>query len=325
MSSEHLPRNGFTLMEMVVSIVLFSAIAAVGSQLIGKLVPSYLVGVQAEQALSPRETALWRLSEDFRRSVVEGSGMSGCTLSLAVVSGMIGLEPDIRTVSYTWRNDHQLWMSGLTVSGVLLNNIDICPVSYATCGGRMCLKVDFSYPDPVNSDVKLPVSAVLYSYAAGPFTSAIEPSCALTTGNIPATVKGLSLSKTNRITLGGVAGVLGTIITNKTVSVTVPAHATGLVSMTTRTPEGKTTLKNAFRYLTLVPNNGTAGTTITITGGGFASATGVRISGVAATNFVTGATVITVDAPAVAGTGLAPVIIDGIAPACTLPAAFTYN
>lgn len=334
MSNRRFFSNGFTLVEMIVTLVLFAIVAAVGSQLLSKLLPSYFTNVHAEQALSPREAAMWRLSEDFRQALVDGMGQEPyplCTLSMQVVSGLAGEQPITYWVRYWYEND-SLKMSDVFTSGILMNDVvtqeNICPISYAGCGGRRCLHLNFHYAPGSNSKgttdiVKLPISTILYSYAAGPFVSAIVPSCGLETGGIIAAVKGTGLLGTNRITIGGLAAALG-VVASTTVQVTVSAHSFGIVSVSATTPEGKTTLKNSFRYLRLDPNNGTNGTSITIYGGGFTNTTGVKISNVAATNFVSTVSAITINAPALPTSGLAPITIDGIT-GCTVPAAFTYN
>lgn len=260
MSSRRLLPNGFTLMEMVVTIVLFGVIAAVGSQLIGKLVPSYLLSAQAQQSLSPREAALWRLSEDFRRALVGETHQIGCTIQMSVVSGMNGLAPNIHTVSYTWANQ-QLWMSGTAVSGLVLEKAvaTACPLTLAAagCGGRMCLKVHFSYPDPNNSDVKLPVSTILYSYVNGPFVSAISPVSGLSDGNNIA----ISLSGFFPLASGGwqrIEVISGTTtlfslapdtFSSTVLTTAISSTTSGVVDIRVVNPDGWSYLKQAFTFV----------------------------------------------------------------------------
>jgi len=339
MSSRPFAEGGVTLVEMIVTIVLFSVVAAVGGLLIGKLAPSYLVSVQAEQVLSPREAALWRLSEDFRKSLVAGTSqsnfVSGCTVYLNVASG-VTIAGDSVTVSqlsaeYSWISDvQQLKVSSPWVSGILLDNVTVagsCPFTYVSGVGRSRLNVAFSYKAGVNEPVTTPVSTTFYSHAAGPYLLVLNPACGMAAGGETVTMSGTGFTPgTTGVALGG-STVVPTTVTSSTIIFTAPGpHATGLYVASMATPEGYSMLRNGYRYLTLVPNNGVSLTSITITGGGFTNAYEVQISGVAATNFVSTVDVITISAPDVGGqTGLAPVMINGISPACTLPGAFTYN
>lgn len=341
MSSRPFAEGGVTLVEMIVTIVLFSVVAAVGGLLIGKLAPSYLISVQAEQVLSPREAALWRLSEDFRKSLVEGTSqsnfVSGCTVYLNVASGVtVDVAGDSVTVSqiqvqYSWESAvHQLTVSAPWVSGIMLDNVTAgsCPFTYLSGVGRSRLNVAFSYQAGVNEPVTTHVSTTLYSHAAGPYLLSLNPACGLAGGGETVTINGTGFTGTSAagVALGGSA-VTPTSVSDKSIVVTAPGpHATGFYSVSMTTPEGYSMLRNGYRYIVLSPSNGTTGTTVTITGGGFTNATGVTISGVSASNFVSTVNVITISAPDVGGqTGLAPVIINGISPACTLPGAFTYN
>ena len=335
MSSRPLAEDGVTLVEMIVTILLFGVISAVGSLLISKLAPSYLVSVQAEQALSPREAALWRLNEDFRKSLVEGTYQSGCTVYLNVASGVVVDEVGGSvTVSqllaeYSWSSaTQQLTVSAPWVSGILLDNVTAvgsCPFAYASGMGRSRLNVAFSYKAGVNEPVTTPVSTTLYSHAAGPYLLMLNPTCGMAAGGETVTMSGTGFTGVAGVTFGGIAATSGGGSTNTFIQVSAPVHATGMVSAVLITPEGYSMLRNGYRYLTLVPNNGVSLTSITITGGGFTNATGVTISGVSASNFVSTVDVITISAPDVGGqTGLAPVTIQGIS-GCTLPGAFTYN
>ena len=274
MSSRHLLPNGFTLMEMVVTIVLFGVIAAVGSQLISKLVPSYLLSAQAQQSLSPREAALWRLSEDFRRALLVDATKQdnimlpgNCMMSMVVASGVTGNDVVSHVVTY-WLEDSlgvkQLWVSDLQVRGILLNNIrpragSGCPVSYTQtgCKGRMCLYVDFDYPDPDKSDVRIPVSTTLYSYVNGPYISSISPVSGLADGNnIAVSINGFFpvatggwqridvISGTSMLFSKAPDTFSGTGLTTAISSTT-----SGVVDIRVVNPDGWSYLKQAFTFV----------------------------------------------------------------------------
>jgi prepilin-type N-terminal cleavage/methylation domain-containing protein len=263
MSSKQQLPNGFTLMEMVVTIVLFGVIAVVGSQLISKLAPSYLMSVQAQQSLSPREAALWRLSEDFRRALLVGDTNmlpGNCRMSMMVASGMVGNEVVSHMVAYWMDGGKNLWMSNATVSGILLSNVKSrasngCPISYTQtgCAGRMCLFVDFDYPDPADGAVHIPVSAILYSTVNGPYVSAIAPGTGAVSTTIPVTVTGFFPG----VVPGNVAFLSG-VVPISSVDVLVSSdhyHITAKVSsvqpatvdVVVSSVHGKSTLRGQFR------------------------------------------------------------------------------
>jgi len=245
---------------MIVTIVLFAAMAGVGSLLISRLAPSYLVGVQAEQALTPREAALWRLSEDFRKALVDGSypSQTGCTLNLAVVSGMNGAAPITQVVSYTWSPDN-LWMSSPTASGVLLDKVTLngntCPVSYASCDGRICLQVAFRNAAGVNETVALPVSTTLYSYVNGPYVSAISPVSGSINTTISVSINGLfpgiGGGIASSVTFMSGTVPVSSILTggaNALITANISSVASAVIDVRVATPEGWSILKKAFTF-----------------------------------------------------------------------------
>lgn len=262
MSSKRLLPNGFTLMEMVVTIVLFGVIAAVGSQLISKLVPSYLLSAQTQQSLSPREAALWRLSEDFRRALLVDATTQNplsvnCMMSMVLANGMSGNEVISHVVAYWWDGEN-LRMSNTAVSGIVLNGVqgklaNNCPFIYTStgCKGRMCLNVVFDYPDPNKADVRIPISATLYSYVNGPFVSAITPGTGAVSTTIPVTVTGIFPG----VAVSNVAFMSGAVpISWANVAVPDFYHITANISsvspatvdVTVSTVHGESTLRGQF-------------------------------------------------------------------------------
>lgn len=265
MSSRRLLSNGFTLMEMVVTIVLFGVIAAVGSQLIGKLVPSYLLSAQAQQSLSPREAALWRLSEDFRRALLDdGTRMTGCRLDLVVASGVSGVYGETmvsHAVAYWWDGEN-LRMSNAAVSGIVLNGVQgklagNCPFIYTStgCKGRMCLNLVFNYPDPDKADVHIPVSTTLYSYVNGPYVaSAVLGGGAVSTVSLSGFFPGMpgilsSVTFTSNATPTP-AQISATVTTADRVQIiaNITPVASAVIDVKVATPEGWSVLKKAFTF-----------------------------------------------------------------------------
>lgn len=263
MSSKRIPQRGFTLVEMIVTIVTFGAMAAVGSLLISKLAPSFLANSQAEQALSPREAALWRLREDFRKSLVdERTGVSlPCTLNLYVVSDVTGTMSEIvttRPVSYVWFSaSEQLWVSDAQINSVLLNNIGTCPFSYASGveRSRLNLKFDFKADDAI-----APVSTTLYSYANGPYVLSITPVSGANTSSTAVSMVGVfpgGAGVWTKIDFISSTSVLYSNTPDTGTSTSAVLYTTtgilntasGVVDVKVTTPEGWSILKQAFTFV----------------------------------------------------------------------------
>ena len=272
MSSKRMLPNGFTLMEMVVTIVLFGVITVIGSQLFSQLAPSYRVAIQSERALSPREAAMWQLSEDFRRTLLlEGQtkqgALSDCMVSMLVADGVSGTfrESVISYVVTYWMHKeggiNQLWVSNHQVKGVLLNEIspktlidgNWCPIRYEKtgCNGRMCLYVDFDYPDPNKADVHIPVSAILYSYVNGPYVAAITPGTGAVSTTIPVTVSGIfpGVTAGNIAFMSGIERISWTIVGTpdfNQIKANISSVSPATVDVTVSTVHGKSTLRGQF-------------------------------------------------------------------------------
>lgn len=269
MCSKRILQRGFTLVEMIVTIVTFGAMAAVGSLLISKLAPSYLTNVQAEQALSPREAALWRLSEDFRRSLVEGGGtiQAGCVLNLEVVSGVSGAYGEgvsTQTAVYEWFSDGRLMISAPWVgfeSRLLLNNVTpsgSCPFTYISgigSSGRSRLNVVFKYSAGVNEPVAIPVSMTMYSYANGPYVAFISPVTGAVSSTVPVSVEGffpgMGLGILSSVTFMSGAVPVSSVLTGGTISAisaNISSVSPAVVDVRVATPEGWSILKKAFTF-----------------------------------------------------------------------------
>lgn len=316
-SGERGLQAGFTLVEAVVVILVIGVIGAMGSMMIAKLAPGYVTAAQAEKALAGPQTALWRMRRDFEKMLVSGTSRdAACNLTIHTTAG---------DISYTFASQQIKRNNVLLLDGV--TPTASCPYAWQAGSGTTPsrLDVDFRYASGSDGAVTFPVKVSLYSFVAVPDASAISPTCDLAAGGAAATVSGSSLTGTIDIAFGGTSGTLGAI-NDAIAAVTVPAHATGLVNVVTMTPEGKSTLRNVFRFLTLSANSGpqAGGTALTITGAGFTGATGVTFGGSAGTAFsVDNDTQISVTTPAHAA-GVVDVVIQGITPACTLTGVFTY-
>jgi len=312
--------SGLTLVELVVVIVIIGVLVVAGSMMISKLAPSYVVGVNGQQAVGAPENALWQLRRDFEKMQAPGvsTTQTSCTLNIYTSSGS--------TVTYTYAS-HQINRGGV----MLINNVTTaatCPYTLTVGSGSTpsMLTVDFSYAVGAStSAVSVPVKTTLYSYVAGPDVTSVSLACGKQGAALSETVSGTSLTGATSVYFGSDSGTLGAI-TATTIAVTVTGTATGWASVIAATPEGKSTLKTAFRFISLDSYTAAlaGGDTRIITGAGFTSATDVTFGGTSATTYtVDSDTQITVTTPPHAA-GAVDVAIVGITPTCTLTGVFTY-
>lgn len=245
-------QRGVTLIEMVVSIVLFGVMAAMGSLLISKLAPSYLASAQAEQALSPREAALWRLSEDFRKSLVYGTSQSGCTLNLNVVSSVAGevITSQVITYQLTGTTVSQLLVGG----GILLDHVSSpngCIFNWQSGVGSTPTKLGVAFSYTVGADgadsLAIPVSTVLYTYAAAPYAPYIFPDTINSMVSTVVAISGVSFTGMTSVSISGatVFSPLATVLNDSLISATINSPTAGVFDLVVTTPDGKAILKQA--------------------------------------------------------------------------------
>ncbi|MGA0568172.1 IPT/TIG domain-containing protein [Rathayibacter sp. KR2-224] len=135
--------------------------------------------------------------------------------------------------------------------------------------------------------------------------TSIVPNHGPQTGGTSVTITGSGFTAATGVTFDGVAGTNFTIVDDGHITVTTPVHAPGAVDVVVQSPNGDSA-PGAFTFdpvpsiSGLAPTSGpeTGGTVVTITGTGFADATGVTFDGVAGTVFTPGGdTSITVTTP----------------------------
>lgn len=327
---------GFSLIEAVVMIMVLGIGAAAASLLIAKLAPSYNTAAHAEQAIATPKSALWQMRRDVESMLVNGTTVppydATCTQDIRIGS----LASDKITYTYSAGKIYRKNVkAGEVTASLLLDNVtptapEVCPYKFMIGSDTTPSRVDvnFSYTAGSVDTVKVPVKFSLASFVAGPDATSIAPACDVVAGGVSATVAGTSLLGATTVSFGGTAVIPG-VATDISIPVTVPAHASGWADLVTKTPEGVSTRKYHFRFISLSTSSGPAagGTAITITGAGFISggpATGVTFGGGAGTGFsVDSDTQITVTTPAHAA-GAVDVVIQGITPACTLTGQYTY-
>lgn len=155
-----------------------------------------------------------------------------------------------------------------------------------------------------------------YNYtldAAPAFVAAgVAPKQGPASGGTAVTIAGTNFadppSGAPTVTFGGTAGTV-TAVTATQISVTTPAHASGLVNVVVTNPDGQTVnVPNAFAFgvvvATVAPNNGTTlgGTSIVVTGFGFATGAKINLGGTdcatASTTFISATEVRCTSTPA---------------------------
>lgn len=255
-------QGGVTLIEMIVTIVLFTVMASFGAMLVSKLTPSYMLSVETEQTVSAREATLWRIAEDFRRSLLDGSFQSACLLRLNAASGVGGAFDTIPVsyfVDYEWMTGtRQLWMSSpQATSALLLDNVDQCPFTYASGVERARLLVNFGHYADGSDAVRIPVSAVYYSFVNGPYVaSAVLGGGAISTVTVTGFFPGLDgggnynlylTSAVNATTTTAVSATVTTATTPLIVADVTPL-ASAVIDVKVVTPEGRSILKQIFQF-----------------------------------------------------------------------------
>ena len=172
-----------------------------------------------------------------------------------------------------------------------------------------------AYTNVVTYFVKSPLLGVVtntitftVNAAPLPTITAISATAGPTTGGTSFTITGTNLTGASSVSFGGTAAASYTVNSATSITVTAPAHATGLVDVTVTTPNGTsaTSSDDQFTFVTppaitsLTPASGTTagGTVVTITGTNLSNATQILFNGVAGTSTSSTATTATVTAPA---------------------------
>jgi LPXTG-motif cell wall-anchored protein len=172
-----------------------------------------------------------------------------------------------------------------------------------------------------------------FRYFAVPAVTSVDPGEGPIAGGTAVTVHGSGFTGATSVTFGGTAATEVTVVDDTTLTATAPAHAAGSVDVVVTTPDASGTGTDAFTYdaaassLTVSPVAGPAagGTTITISGEGLATTSGVTVGGAAATDVtVQDDTTVTAVVPAGA-VGEADVVVTTMGGSTTLTDAFTYT
>jgi uncharacterized delta-60 repeat protein len=167
---------------------------------------------------------------------------------------------------------------------------------------------------------------------AAPAVAGVSPALGTTLGGDTVTITGNRFAGATAVTLGGTAATSFTVVNASTITAVTPAGTAGTASVRVTTPAGTSAANSLFTYVTppavtaVSPAIGATagGTSVTITGTGFANVTGVKFGANAAASFVVNsATQITAVTPVgTAGTASVTVQVGGAGSAANT--LFTY-
>lgn len=157
----------------------------------------------------------------------------------------------------------------------------------------------------------------LFTYLGPPTVSGISPSSGPITGGTSVTLTGTYFTGATGVSIGGETATNVSVVSQTSLTCTLPAHAAGTASVLVTTPEGTNGANTLFTYVVpptvtnISPATGSSagGTVVTITGTNFTGATGVTIRDQAATMVsVVNSTTISCITPA-GGVGTASVVV----------------
>jgi hypothetical protein len=135
-----------------------------------------------------------------------------------------------------------------------------------------------------------------YTYVGAPTVTAVSPRSGPSSGGQSLTVTGTGFGPGATVTVGGTLAGAVNVVSATQLTVTTPSHLAGTVDVTVTTGGGTTATSAGDRYTYLAPhsvsqvspNSGptAGGTSLTISGTGFAAGDTVKVGGTAATSVV---------------------------------------
>jgi hypothetical protein len=147
---------------------------------------------------------------------------------------------------------------------------------------------------PIGQSPKVP--ADLFTYTGPPAVTAVSPNSGPLAGGTNVTITGTGFTGATAVTVGGLPAKNVVVVSDSTVTATLPADTAGLHNVQVTTPLGSSAkvAADGFTYLVppaitgVSPNLGplAGGTNVTITGTGFTGATAVTVGGLPAKNVV---------------------------------------
>jgi hypothetical protein len=174
--------------------------------------------------------------------------------------------------------------------------------------------------------------------APAPTVASVSPNSGTTSGGTSVTISGSGFASGATVSFGGAAATNVNVASGTSITATTPAHAAGAVDVVvTNTGNHSGTLTSGYTYVvptpaptiaSVSPNSGTTsgGTSVTITGTGFASGATVSFGGAPATSVnVVGSASITAATPAHAAGTVNVVVTNPDNQSATLTNGFTYT
>lgn len=205
--------------------------------------------------------------------------------TITAVSPAAGTTAGNTTITLTGTNF--LSTTGITVDGNPCGTIVIASKTSLTC------KTPAGAAGPVDVVLTNDNSSVTkvngFTYEATPTVTSVSPSAGSTLGNTLVTVTGTGFLSATAVTIGAACSSI-TVVSATTITCRTGARGAGAVSASVTNPAGVGTLASpAYTYeavptiTSIVPSSGTTagGTTVTINGTGFLSATAVSFGGTA--------------------------------------------
>ncbi|WP_338868383.1 IPT/TIG domain-containing protein [Myxococcus stipitatus] len=179
--------------------------------------------------------------------------------------------------------------------------------------------------------------AFTYEVPPPPTVVSVVPGRGLSTGGVRVSVTGTGFGPGASVRFGGVAASEVSVSGDTSLSVLLPPHAAGTVDVVVRNADGQEgSLRGGFTYeaapapvltgLSPVRGPGNGGTTVTLSGDGFAPGASVTFGGVAASRVeVASPSSLTATTPAHAAGVVAVTVTNPDGQGTTLPGAFTYE
>jgi len=163
------------------------------------------------------------------------------------------------------------------------------------------------------------------------YIASVSPNTGLISGGYSVTISGDGFTDATQVQVGGAATPF-TLVDDQTISVSMPSHAAGSVNMRVDSPFGSDLLLGAFDYLNplaftaVTPNIGSigGGETVTLTASGWTTSTTVSFGGTPAT-ILTRSPAFTVAAPAHVAGVVDVVMNDPVTGTQTLTGSYTYE
>ncbi|HET7052029.1 MAG TPA: IPT/TIG domain-containing protein [Solirubrobacteraceae bacterium] len=172
-----------------------------------------------------------------------------------------------------------------TQAGTAIKGCNAVPLVAAGTGLRAICKQAWTQPGNYTvvanysgDDKYAPSSAkAAIKVTLAPTVSSVTPNAGPTSGGQTVTITGANLTGATSLTFGTVAATNVKVVSDTTVTATVPAHAAGTVNVYVTSPLGKSPTLSGDRYTydavptvsAISPSSGVKGTVVTLTGTGF--------------------------------------------------------